>query len=114
MGDACSCLKSEDECIKKFVFFGDSDAHVSMCLPYSGLENSADFRGDKVCHNVSVTSAPYPYCEPNVYNTGASYKGSVDKNISCMTPYQFLTNRNYKLEWKPSFVVVASSVWRWS
>ena len=94
-------------------FGNNNETNQKICLPYSGLENPLEFAQDKVCKEVSPSSPPNPYCEPNVYNTGANYSDPENKNpfpgYACMTPYQFLTNRNYKLEWKPMFIVVAMS-----
>ena len=52
---------------------------------------------------------PDPNCNTNPFITNAYYlKGSNDK-MSCMTPYQFLNNRNYKLEWMAAFIVTAET-----
>ena len=95
-------------------FGNNGETHQKVCLPYSGLENLDPVLNQSLtCKEVSPRSPPSPYCEPNVYNTGANYSDPENKDpfprMACMTPYQFLTNRNYKLEWKPLFIVVASS-----
>ena len=51
---------------------------------------------------------PDPNCDPNPFVTGAHYEHD-DDGKACMTPYQFLNNRNYKQEWMAAFIVTAET-----
>ena len=102
-GNNLSCLR-----LKKFVNVNDQSAHEQICLPYTGLQVDTT---PGTCPS-PVNSDPYlppdPSCAPNPFVTGARYNDS-DNQFACMTPYQFLNNRNFKLEWMAAFVVTAHS-----
>ena len=99
-GNNTSCLG-----LRKFVYFNDDYANSTLCLNYTGLEPD---RKDETCKKQVETpySEPDDSCDPNPFVTGAKYN---DTGFACMTPYQFLNNRNYKKEWMAAFIVTPHS-----
>ena len=57
--------------------------------------------------STGIYQSPDPNCDPNPFITGAYYDGKT--GLACMTPYQFLNNRNHRLEWMAAFIVTAES-----
>jgi len=85
----------------------------------------------------SITSPPDMYCDPNPFITRTYYKDGPSASTTtvsgvttstaspatttgpqppspipkhaCMTPYQFLTNRNFYSEFKPAFIITAKT-----
>ena len=116
-GDSLSCLG-----LKKLVHIQDPTAHQRKCLKYTGLlvnssPNNPVQVGDlRSCKNKSLTAKhignygdPNPNCAANPFITDAYYMNNTNPEVSCMTPYQFLNNRNYKLEWMAAFIVTANT-----
>jgi len=103
-GNKLSCLK-----LKKFYSFDDPSAHQQICLHYTGLipeNNCSRQRSNDYRPNTGNYLSPDPNCDPNPFVTGAFYN---KKGLACMTPYQFLNNRNYKQEWMAAFIVTAEN-----
>jgi len=111
--------------LQKFISMYDNEAQNNQsCLPYNGLLNNISRKllkdgqyvgGDH--HVCNLTSEPRPQspfvqpdpnCNANPFITEANYE-SPDDEIACMTPYQFLNNRNYKSEWMAAYIVTAES-----
>ena len=86
------------------MYFNDSSAHQPIiCLNYTGL---IDIAGNQ-CEPGSRPDpyqTPHPQCDANPFVTGAYY---APNGSACMTPYQFLNNRNFKKEWMAAFIVTA-------
>ena len=102
-GTSKTCLN-----LTKFVWIEEEAAHVKTCLNYTGLvpKNATGCPSFKNRPPTGYYMTPDPNCDANPYVTGASYN---DEGLACMTPYQFLTNRNYKHEWLPAFIVTAET-----
>jgi len=96
-GKLTSCLG-----LPKFIYITDEEAHKQICLNYTGLERNKT--GDRELSGIYL--APDPNDEPNPFITGAYYN---EEGKACMTPYQFLNNRNYKAEWMAAFIVTAET-----
>jgi hypothetical protein len=93
--------------LKKFVQADDEAAHNhKTCLPYTGLRPTVGPGSDHTCNSTS----PDLSCVRHPFTSGAYYKHNDTNNqFACMTPYQFLTNRNFNNEWMPAFVVTAEN-----
>ena len=102
-GTDISCLGLE-----KFVNVNDSKAHKITCLPYNGLEPNNTAGTCKKPALQSTYATPAQICNPSPFITGAYYKDT-DNQYACMTPYQFLNNRNHKAAWMAAFIVTPSS-----
>ena len=107
-GDGISCLG-----LKNVVYFkknyDNNYAHTRICLPYTGLEPQGDDAPCKKPQSETSYSQPDDSCNPNPFVTDAYYQEGSNKTIACMTPYQFLNNRNYKKEWKAAIIVTPST-----
>ena len=102
-GTKKSCLG-----LDRFVYKEYPAAHIITCLPYNGLQPN---NTDGTCRKPdaeSTYSIPDATCASNPFVTGAYYNDT-DNQYACMTPYQFLNNRNYKEEWMAAFIVTAES-----
>ena len=100
-GSKKSCLG-----LDKFVYFEDLAAHYpQICLNYTGL---IDIAGNqcKPAARLDPYQTPHPKCDENPFVTGAYY---ANNGFACMTPYQFLNNRNFKKEWMAAFIVTAEN-----
>ena len=99
-GSNKSCLGLE-----RFVYFNDPAAHHPVCLKYTGL---IDIAGNQCKPGVRLDpyQTPHPQCEANPFVTGAHYASN---GSACMTPYQFLNNRNFKKDWMAAFIVTAET-----
>jgi hypothetical protein len=76
-------------------------------LPYTGLihkDNQCKWPGPR--SPTGNYQTPDPNCDQNPFVTGAYYD---ENGLACMTPYQFLNNRNYKKEWMAAFIVTADT-----
>ena len=95
---------SEKSCLglDRFVDFSDPAAHnQTICLKYTGLQLNNS------CKSTGSYQSPHPKCDENPFITGAYY--DADNGTACMTPYQFLNNRNFKKEWMAAFIVTANT-----
>ena len=96
--------------LPKFVSrFNEAYHNDYHCKPYDGMQfsNQGKYRSvipvpltPPKCI-VNITTPPNPFCEPNPFISFAYYKdfdGESNKvpNTSCMSTYQFLSNRNYR------------------
>ena len=107
-GSNISCLG-----LKRFVRYDEMTAHKQVCLPYTGLvpDSSTVLSEHGTCsipYLASTYGQPDQSCDPNPFVTSAYYNDTTNQ-YACMTPYQFLNNRNYKKEWMASFIVTAGS-----
>ena len=82
----------------------DPSAHETVCLKYTGLQKNTT-EDDRHLSGIYLT--PDPNDDPNPFITGAYY--DTNTGLACMTPYQFLNNRNYKNEWMAAFIVTAET-----
>eukprot|EP00092_Neocalanus_flemingeri_P023096 GFUD01025042.1.p1 GENE.GFUD01025042.1~~GFUD01025042.1.p1 ORF type:complete len:715 (-),score=125.78 GFUD01025042.1:4-1974(-) len=104
-GDSMSCLG-----LKRLVHVHDPSAHKQICLSYTGLQReTCKSKHSKHSNSIGNYGRPDPGCNANPFITNAFYNKSSRVKTSCMTPYQFLNNRNYKLEWKAAFIVTANT-----